>query len=54
MKISIYTGYPLKHPEVDIRCNEKNEEVQRIEKALNSCEQYLIGTIEEFKNANNF
>ena len=47
MKISIYTGYPLVHPEVDIRCNEKNSEVQRIENAIRSCEQYLSATIGE-------
>lgn len=37
LKISILTGHPLSHPEVDIRCHEKSREVDAIVSALNTC-----------------
>lgn len=47
MKISVFTGHPLTHPEVDIRCKDKDREVDKIQRALQACENRLVGKSDE-------
>jgi hypothetical protein len=47
LKISVFTGYSLSHPEVDIRCKEKNQEVERIISAVNTCSNKITAKIND-------
>lgn len=47
MKISVITGYHLSHPEVDIRCKQKCQEVERIISAVNACNNKITAKIND-------
>ena len=49
MKISVSTGHSLSHPEVDIRCKEKDREVERIISAVNACNDKITAKINDEK-----
>lgn len=47
MKITVFTGHAVSHPEVDIRCREKDREVERIVSAVNACSGKIPARIDE-------